>query len=198
VRRFLWLLGAVYALAQTPPARLTLEEAEAQAVRNHPQVSAALLNAAAANQVTIETRAAAFPTLAGNLTSAGAINNSRLAAGALNNPVIYNRISSGLTASQLITDFGRTSALTASARQRAEALQDNARAIRANVMLQVDLAFYSALRAQNVLRVAQQTVDNRQTIVDQVTADQGGVDDHDLVGQINSPWPGRPSTVWLS
>jgi outer membrane protein len=174
VRGLLWLLGAAYVFAQTPPpgppARLTLEEAEAQAVRNHPQVSAALLNAAAANQVTIETRAAVFPTLAGNLTSAGAIENSRLAAGALNNPVIYNRISSGLTASQLITDFGRTSALTASARQRAEALQDNARAIRANVMLQVDLAFYSALRAQNVLRVAQQTVDNRQTIVDQVTA----------------------------
>ena len=44
--------------------------AEAQAVRNHPQVSAALLNAAAANQVTIETHAASLPTFYGSLTEA--------------------------------------------------------------------------------------------------------------------------------
>jgi outer membrane protein len=154
----------------TPPARLSLQEAEAQAVRNHPQVSAALLNAAAANQVTIETHSAALPTFYGSLTAAGAIGNSRLAAGNLNNPIIYNRVSSGITASQLITDFGRTSSLTTSAKQRAEAQQDNAMATRANVILQVDLAFYSALRAQNVLAVAQETVGNRQTIADQVTA----------------------------
>jgi outer membrane protein len=70
----------------------------------------------------------------------------------------------------LITDFGRTAALTTSARQRAESLQDNALATRANILLQVDVAFYTALRAQNLLVVAQQTVDNRQTIADQVTA----------------------------
>jgi outer membrane protein len=153
-----------------PPARLTLEEAEALAIKNHPQVSAALLNAAAANQVTIEVHAASLPVFYGSLTAAGAISNSRLAAGNLNNPIIYNRISSGITASQLITDFGRTAALTASARQRAEAQQDTAMAVRANVTLQVDLAFYSALRAQNVLAVSQETVNNRQTIADQVTA----------------------------
>jgi len=171
VRSSLIFLTAVCALAQTPaplpsapPERLTLQDAEAQAVKNHPQVSAALLAAAAANQVTIEVRSAALPTLTGSLTAAGAINNSRLAAGNLNNPTIYNRISSGITASQLITDFGRTASLTTSARQRAEAQQDNAVAIRANVLLQVDVAFYSALRAQNVLAVAQETVSNRQTI----------------------------------
>ena len=162
---------AAGALAQTsPPPRLSLQDAEAQAVRNHPQVSAALLNAAAANQVTIETHSASLPTFYGSLTAAGAIGNSRLAAGNLNNPIIYNRISSGITASQLITDFGRTSSLTTSARQRAEAQQDNAMAARASVILQVDVAFYSALRAQNVLAVAQHTVENRQTIADQVTA----------------------------
>jgi len=174
VRRCLGLLIAVSAVAQTPPPaprdHLTLQEAEAQAVRNHPQVSAALLNAAAANQVTIETHAASLPVFYGSVTAAGAIGNSRLAAGNLNNPIIYNRISSGVTASQLITDFSRTSSLTTSARQRAEAQQDNALTARANVVLQADLAFYSALRAQNVLAVAQETVGNRQTIADQVTA----------------------------
>jgi outer membrane protein len=174
VRRLGILLTTVCALAQTPPlpppARLTIEEAEAQAVRNHPQISAALLNAAAANQVTIETHAASMPTFYGSLTGAGAIHNSALTAGNLNSSSVYNRLASGVGGSQLITDFGRTSSLTQSARQRAEAQQDNAQAARADVILQVDVAFYSALRAQSVLGVAQETVNTRQTISDQVTA----------------------------
>lgn len=162
---------AAGALAQTPPPlQLTLQDAEVQAVRNHPQVSAALLIAAAANQVVIETHAAAMPTFFGSLTGAGAINNSRIDAGALNNPIIYNRIASGVGGTQLITDFGRTSSLTRSARQRAEAMQDNAMAARAAVILQLDQAFYSALRAQNVLGIAEETVKTRQTVADQVTA----------------------------
>jgi outer membrane protein len=149
---------------------LTLSQAEALAVQNHPQIKAALLAAAAANQVTTEVRSADYPTFFGSVTAAGAINNSRLAAGNLNNPIIYNRISTGITASQLITDFGRTSALVSSARQRAEAQQDTAAVTRAAILLQVDAAFYSALRAQNVLSVASETVKNRQVIADQVTA----------------------------
>lgn len=139
-------------------------------MKNHPQVSAALLNAAAANQVTIETHSASMPTFFGSLTGAGAINDSRIQAGALNNPIIYNRLASGMTGSQLITDFGRTSSLTASARQRAEAIQDSATATREAVILQVDQAFYFTLRAQNVLAIAEETVKNRQTIADQMTA----------------------------
>jgi outer membrane protein len=173
MRRLLWLFPIAWALGQTPPPaadQLTLEQAEALAVKNHPQVSEALLNAAAANQVTIEAHSASMPAFFGSATAAGAINNSRLQASALNNPIIYNRVASGVTGSQLITDFGRTSSLTASARQRAEALQDTAMATRAAVILQVDQAFYFALRAQNVLAIAEETVKARQTVADQVTA----------------------------
>ena len=173
MRRSLWLFTAACALAQTPPQgadRLTIQEAESLAIRNHPQISAALLNAAAANQVTIETHAAALPTFYGSVTGAGAIHNSSLTVGNLNSSSVYNRIASGVTGSQLITDFGRTASLTQSARQRAEAQQDTAQAVRENVILQVDVAFYSALRAQTVLAVAQETVNTRQTITDQVTA----------------------------
>jgi len=35
-------------------------------------------------------------------------NNSRIAAGVLNNPIIYDRYANGFTVSQLVTDFGRT------------------------------------------------------------------------------------------
>jgi outer membrane protein len=160
---------ALAAAAQTP-TRLTLEEAEALAVKNHPAVSAALLTALAANQVTTEVHSAAYPTLAANLTAAGAMDGSRLAAGSLNNPIIYNRVSTGVTISQVLTDFGRTSHLTESARQHAQAQQEVAQATRAQVLIQVDRAYFAALRSQKVLEVARQTVAARGVVTDQVTA----------------------------
>ncbi|MDQ6701157.1 MAG: TolC family protein [Acidobacteriota bacterium] len=163
------LLATVATAAAQQPV-LTLPEAEALAVKNHPDVSAALLRAAAANQVTIETHSAALPTLYGSVTGAGALANSRIAAGNLNNPVIYNRFASGLTMGQLITDFGRTSSLTESSRLRAQAQQDDAQATRADIILQVDRAYYAALRAQTVAVVAEQTVAARRTVADQVSA----------------------------
>lgn len=149
---------------------LTLADAETTAVKNHPQVSAALLTAAAANQVTLETHAAALPTLNGSITGAGALSGSRVAAGSLNNPVIYDRLASGLTFSQIVTDFGRTRNLTASARLRAEAEANNAQATREDVVLQVERAYFTALRAQAILTVASQTVDARKLVADQVSA----------------------------
>lgn len=164
------LLATAASVAAQQPAVLTLPEAEALAIKNHPDVSAALLRAAAANQITIETRSAALPTLYGSVTGAGALANSRIAAGNLNNPVIYNRFASGITMGQLITDFGRTSNLTESSRLRAQAQQDDAQATRADIVLQVDRAYYSALRSQTVAVVAEQTVAARQTVADQVSA----------------------------
>jgi len=41
---------------------------------------------------------------------------------------------------------------------------------RASVLLQVDRAYFDALRAQAILRVAEQTIAARQLVVDQVTA----------------------------
>ena len=157
--------------AQTPaPVRLTLQEAEALGVRNNPDVSTALLNAAAANQVTIEVRSALLPTLNAAVTGVGSLDGSYIAAGGLSNSSIYQRLAGGVAVTQLISDFGRTSNLTASARLRAEASVDSAKAARANIILQVDHAFYSALRANSVLTVAEQTVTARQLVVDQVTA----------------------------
>src|SRR5207302_5401839 len=87
---------------------LTLADAEKLAIQNNPQFTAARLTAAAAYQVPTELHAASEPNLYGNFTGVGADSGSRLAAGGLNNPVVYNRLGSGLGISQLITDFGRT------------------------------------------------------------------------------------------
>lgn len=150
--------------------RLTLEEAERTAVRNNPDVAASLLNAAAANQVTLEVRSALLPAAYASVTGAGALSNTRLAAGGLNNPTVFNRLAGGLNASQLISDFGRTSNLTASARLHAEARAQDAKTTRADIILQVDRAYFASLRAASIVTVAQQTVQSRQLVADQINS----------------------------
>ena len=72
--------------------------------------------------------------------------------------------------SQLITDFGRTTNLVASANLAAKAENQNALATKEQILLAVDQAYYNALQTQAVLTVAQQTVKDRQTVSDQVGA----------------------------
>jgi outer membrane protein len=162
-------VGTGLALGQTP-RRLTLKESQDIAVSNHPQVNAANFRAGAARRVTIETRSAYFPTLSGNLTGAGADPGSRIAAGALNNPVIFSRYSDGMSVSQLVSDFGRTGSLTRSSELQALSAGATVTATRADVLMGVDQAYYGALRAQSVLKVADETVKARETVLEQVSA----------------------------
>lgn len=149
--------------------RLTLAEAERLAVANNPQLSAAQFNAAAASQAPLELRANFEPTLTGAFTGVGADSGSRLAAGGLNNPVVYNRVGTGLSVSQLVTDFGRTGNLVDSARLRAQAQDQVTQVTRAQILLAVNRAYFGSLRAEAVLKVAEQTVAARQLVADQVS-----------------------------
>ncbi|MGA9056667.1 MAG: TolC family protein [Terriglobia bacterium] len=152
---------------QTP--KLTLKDAEALALRNHPLLQAATFEAEAANQVTREEKSAYYPTARGSLTGAGAIPDSRIAAGFLNNPTIYNRYSNGLEINQLIADFGRTSNLVASARLGAKAASQSAQQTAQDVLLAVNRAYFGVLRGQAVLKVAEETVKARRILADQIT-----------------------------
>ena len=149
---------------------LSLKEAEALALKNNPQISVARLTALASQQVTREVRSSLWPTATANLTGVDSKDNSRITAGGLNNPIIYPRAAAGVTVSQLITDFGRTTNLTASADYAAKAENQNALATKEQILLAVDQAFYSALQAHAVLAVAEETVSERQTVSDQVEA----------------------------
>jgi len=153
--------------AQTPQ-KFSLKDAEAISLKNHPLVQAARLTALAARQVVTEVKSVNYPLSYGSLTVAGAESGSRIAAGALNNPVIYNRYANGVTLTQLITDFGRTRNLVASSSLRARAQDENAQATREDVLLQVDRAYFGALRAQALLTVAMETVKERQLVAAQV------------------------------
>jgi outer membrane protein len=163
-------LQAAPAGAPPPPARLSLKAAEDLALHNNPQVSVARLNALAAGQVTREVRSTLLPSGAAYATAVDAHENSRISAGGLNNPIIYERVATGAILSQLITDFGRSTNLLSSAKLRAEAEEENSRAISARIILAADQAFFRALQSQAVLKVAEQTVSARQAVADQVEA----------------------------
>ena len=162
----LWLSPA----GAQPIMHLTLAEAQRLAVQNNPQFTAAKFNAAAAYQVPPQYRSNFEPTVFGSLTGVGADNGSRLAAGGLNNPVVYDRVASGLWINQMITDFGRTSNLVGMAKLQAEAEDQVTETTRAQILLATGSAYFSLLRSQAVMKVADQTVAARQLVADQVTA----------------------------
>ena len=150
---------------------LTRADAKSLALKNHPQIASANYLALAAQESVAETRAGYFPTanLYGTAVEANE-EGTRIMAGGLNNPSVYDRAAGGLQVNQLITDFGRTANLTASSKLQAQAQNQNLELTREQVLLQVDSGYFGALAAQAVLRVAQQTVDTRQLLLDRVTA----------------------------
>jgi len=152
------------------PLRLTVQDAEALALHNNPRISLARLLAMASQQVTREAKSNYYPTAYGSITAVDARDGSRIAAGFLNNPVLYERFAGGVALSQLITDFGRTNNLVATAALRAKAADLNAAATAAQIKLAVDQSFYNALQASAEMKVAEQTVAARQVVSDQVTA----------------------------
>lgn len=155
--------------ASGPAQRLTLQEAEALAIKNNPQISVYRLIYLASNQVTRETKSAYYPTISGNFTAVGGQQGSRIAAGNLNAPRLLNRVAGGLVLSEMITDFGRTNNLVAASTLRAKAANMNAVATAYQIKLAVDEAYYNALQTQAEKTVAEQTVSARQLVSDQIT-----------------------------
>jgi outer membrane protein len=148
---------------------LTLEQARALALKNHPQVLATQALSLRAGQLTRETKSAYFPTVNGNITGAQAEVNARIGAGLINDSRLFDHAGMGVTVAQLISDFGRTGNLVKNSSLLAQASQQDYQASRFDVTLGVDQAYYEVLLAQQLVVVAQQTVKTRQAVVDQVT-----------------------------
>jgi outer membrane protein len=167
------LIGAASAWAGDTNAVpvLTLADAQTLALRQHPQIASANYLVLAAQEIVKESRSGYLPQVNLYGTAVGANDeNARILAGGLNNPSVYDRAAGGLQVNQLITDFGRTANLTASSKLQAAAENENLELTREQVLLQVDNGYYGALGAQAVLNVAQQTLQTRQVLLEQVTA----------------------------
>jgi outer membrane protein len=97
-------LGAVQiAFGQTPLPKLTLKDAQALAIKNHPQVLAAESEVGFANQQVIETRSAYYPTVAADVTASAANQGSRIGAGALTDSRLFNRFGQGVSTLRPVT-----------------------------------------------------------------------------------------------
>lgn len=153
-----------------PATPLSLAEAEARALKNNPQITIGKLRALLAQQYVRESRSALLPTANLSLTAVEGNPGSRITAGFLTNPILFPRAALGASVSQLVTDFGRTTNLLASSEESAKAEERNAAATRSDVLLAVDQAFYNSLETQALVRVAEQTVQARQALVDKVEA----------------------------
>lgn len=160
--------------SQNAPAgasrELTIKDAEAIGLKNNPQITVGKLEALRAREVVREVRSALMPQINVDLSGIGADGGSRLSAGYLTDGRMYSRVAGGVTASQLITDFGRTMNLLSNAHYEEQAANENSVATSQQVVLVVDQSFYNALETKALLTVADQTVKARQLFVDQIQA----------------------------
>jgi outer membrane protein len=161
-----------YSTSVTAPQKITLDQAESIAFRQAPVLGRASFDTQAAQQVIREARSGLFPQVVGDVTAVGTSGkNIRIgASGGLNNPTILNRQSNGINISQLIFDFGRTLNLTAAARFQALSEAQREELVKAQVLLQVDRSYFDVLKAQALLRVANETVSSRQVVYDEIAA----------------------------
>jgi outer membrane protein len=163
--------GASLACAQNTTApTITLAQATAIALKNHPQIAASQNLEYAANQRVIEQRAAYYPAIFGEITGSQGYDNSRWGAGDLSASRLFTRQGDGLQINQLVTDFGRTKNLVSSSSLQAQAASQATLATRYGVLLAVNQAYYEVLQAQALIRVANDMIKARQTVADQVSA----------------------------
>jgi outer membrane protein len=150
------------------PMRLTRVQAEQLALKNNPQISVGHLLGLAQHQVYRQARAAELPTFNGAITAVDANEGSRIGAGSLNAPRLLEHAGAGVTLTQLLTDFGRTVNLVSYSKLLDKAQNANALATAEDIVLATDQAFYNALEAEALLKVATQTVITRQSVQHQI------------------------------
>jgi outer membrane protein len=169
------------AMSQSPPStdrssaqgnstHLTRIEAEQMAIKDNPRVTVGRLLALAQHQVVRESRSAELPTATGSITAEDAEEASRISAGSLTASRLFSHAGAGATATQMITDFGRTRNLVASSKLQEKAQNAGALATTEDIVIATDQAFYNALQAQALLKVAEQNVTTRNTTDTQVSA----------------------------
>jgi outer membrane protein len=152
------------------PSTLTRQQAERLALANNPHVHISQLIAKVQHQVVRERRADELPNLNGNVTAVEANDGSRLSSGSLTASRLVNHSGGGVSLSQLITDFGHTSNLVASANLQEKARTADLEASREDIVFATDQVFFQVLEAQQTLKVASQTVASRQSVTDRISA----------------------------
>jgi outer membrane protein len=174
-----FVLAAGAGVCQSPPvadttpasATLTLAQAESIALANQPRILAAQLRSRASAQRIRAAQSGLLPTVAFNATGVTvADTGTSTAAGSITTSSLSDRFAYGGSLVQMVTDFGRTSALVGSERSLTEAQKDVATLTGAQIRLGVRSAYFQVMGAEAVLRAAREAQANRQLISKQIGA----------------------------
>ena len=175
---YLALLFAATTQAAAPRV-LTLDEALASARAHQPQVRQAAAATAAALARADESLAPLLPQISGNAGyQRGTINytntaNGQSTAGGPESWSTSGNYTFGLSASQLLYDFGQARGRWRASKATAEAQRDSERTTLDQVLFAVRSAFFQARAAKELVRVADETLANQNKHLEQV---QGFVD----------------------
>jgi len=156
----------------TPPRRvLTLAEAVATARDKQPQIRQASAATRAGVARADETLSALLPQVSGTGTYERTTANYSLRPGALPSSVTpsqsseswttFNYFNLGVTANQLLYDFGQASSRWKSARANASSLRESEKTTMAVVIFGVRNAFFQARAAKELVVVASETLANQ-------------------------------------
>ena len=166
---------SVAAWAQPPgggnePPRLTLEQAVRTAMEKHPLLQSSEFAVQSAEARVKQAQSSYYPHVGGSAVQTnGTLRTNALfrPSGTLIEPN-QSDVNIGVTASQLIYDFGQTKYRVESQRSDRARIEKEAVARRANVILEVQRSFYSVLKRKRLVQIADETVRERDTIKQQV------------------------------
>jgi outer membrane protein len=162
------------AQAPAPPAArvLTLREALDNAQQRQPQLRQAQASTAAANARVDQSFSSLLPQVNASAAYQRSLSSST-SFGTVDPTSGIRRgegFNAGLTANQLIWDFGRTTGRWHVAQQNAAAQQDSEVQTQANILANVQAAYFNALAQQVLVTVGEETLQNQVAHLDQVRA----------------------------
>jgi outer membrane protein len=171
----------VAAPGQADERVLSLDEALRIARTNQPQMQAARAQARQAAQRVGEARAAYLPRVDAQAQYQRSTPNFLLSPMLLHTPLVkgyqaqnglglqdtVNYYLFGVSASQLIYDFGKTPSLISQAKANERASESDERTVAQGTALGVRISYYGVLAAQQLVLVGEETVRNQQKHVEQ-------------------------------
>ncbi|HEY3412060.1 MAG TPA: TolC family protein [Armatimonadota bacterium] len=145
----LLLTGRAFANA---PASMTLEQAIAQALANHPSVASAAAGSRSAEGAAISAKSGLLPSVQAS------VSKSRMQ----DETPLFEGSSTSVSASQLLYDLGRTPQSIAAAQSQLRAARANEDDTRLQVVRSVTAAYFGLLKAQGVAAASAETLTSRQ------------------------------------
>ncbi len=149
---------------------LSMNQAIALALEQQPVIAAAQHALHAGEARTEQVRAPLYPQVdASVIGTAGSLRSNAFLrpSGSLIQPN-QTDFTAGVNVSQLLYDFGQTSAQIAANQFAAQALGEDVMTQKANVVVNVQRAYYEGLKRQRLVQIAEQTVREREVIKRQV------------------------------